>query len=61
MHRVPHGERPYATPVQRLLTIIRLNDEEQDVVADKSGPVARQALQHQLKVGEWLAINAASR
>lgn len=39
---------------------MRLNDEEQDVVADKSGPVARQALQHQLKVGEWLAINSAA-
>jgi hypothetical protein len=49
MHRVPHWERLYATPVQRLLTIMRLNDEEQDVVADKSGPVALQALQHQLK------------
>jgi hypothetical protein len=46
--------------VQRLLTIMRLNDEEQDIVAGKSGPVARQALQHQLKVGEWLAINSAA-
>jgi predicted aconitase len=32
---------------------MRLNDEEQDIVAGKSGPVARQALQHQLKVGEF--------
>ena len=30
-----------------------LNDEEQDILAGKSGPVARQALQHQLKVGEF--------
>src|SRR5215467_9171171 len=32
---------------------MRLNDEEQDILAGKSGPVARQALQHQLKVGEF--------
>jgi predicted aconitase len=30
-----------------------LNDEEQDTLTGKSGPVARQALQHQLKVGEF--------
>src|SRR5258708_9057747 len=30
---------------------MRLNDEEQDIRAGRSGPVARQALQHQLKVG----------
>ena len=30
-----------------------LNDEEQDILAGKSGPVARQALQHQIKVGEF--------
>jgi predicted aconitase len=30
-----------------------LNDEEQDILAGKSGPVARQALQHQQKVGEF--------
>ena len=30
-----------------------LNDEEQDILAGKAGPVARQALQHQLKVGEF--------
>src|SRR5260221_3298443 len=37
---------------------MRLNDEEQDIVAGKSGPVARQALQHQLKVGEFFgAVN----
>src|ERR1700745_2265282 len=32
---------------------MRLNDEEQDILAGKSGPVARQALQHQLKVGDF--------
>ena len=32
---------------------MRLNDEEQDILAGKSGPVARQALQHQIKVGEF--------
>src|SRR5215470_12200631 len=32
---------------------MRLNDEEQDILAGKSGPVARQALQHQLKVGAF--------
>jgi predicted aconitase len=34
---------------------MRLNDEEQDILAGKSGAVARQALQHQLKVGEFFA------
>ena len=32
---------------------MRLNDEEQDMLAGKCGPVARLALQHQLKVGEF--------
>jgi predicted aconitase len=32
---------------------MRLNDEEQDMLAGKRGPVARLALQHQLKVGEF--------
>src|SRR6266851_7617028 len=32
---------------------MRLNDEEQDIVAGKSGPVARQALEHQIKVGDF--------
>ncbi len=32
---------------------MRLNDEEQDILTGKSGPVARQALQHQLKVGAF--------
>jgi predicted aconitase len=30
-----------------------LNDEEQDILTGKSGPVTRQALQHQLKVGDF--------
>ena len=30
-----------------------LNDEEQDILAGKFGPAARQALQHQIKVGEF--------
>src|SRR5262245_23533224 len=32
---------------------MRLNDEEQDILAGKFGPVAREALQHQIKVGEF--------
>src|SRR5262252_1215092 len=32
---------------------MRLNDEEQDMLAGKRGPVARLALQHQLNVGEF--------
>ena len=32
---------------------MNLNDEEQDILAGKCGPVARLALQHQLKVGEF--------
>ena len=32
-----------------------LNDEEQHILAGKFGPVARQALQHQLKVGEFFS------
>jgi predicted aconitase len=32
---------------------MRLNDEEQDMLAGKCGPVARLALQHQLKVGKF--------
>jgi predicted aconitase len=32
---------------------MRLDDEEQDILAGKCGPVARQALQHQIKVGEF--------
>src|SRR3984893_9889054 len=30
-----------------------LNEEEQDILAGKSGPVPQQALQHQIKVGEF--------
>src|SRR5438874_2888092 len=32
-----------------------LNDEEQDIMAGKSGRGAQQALQHQLKVGEFFS------
>jgi predicted aconitase len=32
---------------------MKLNDEEQDILAGKSGPVALRALQHQIKVGEF--------
>jgi predicted aconitase len=32
---------------------MRLNDEERDMIAGKCGPVARLALQHQQKVGEF--------
>src|SRR6201984_2376218 len=35
------------------MTLMRLNDEEQDILAGKSGPVARHALEHQMKVGEF--------
>ena len=34
-----------------------LNDEEQEILAGNSGPVARQALQHQLKVGEFFGAD----
>src|SRR3954463_7756549 len=32
---------------------MKLNEEEKDILAGKSGPVPRQALQHQVKVGEF--------
>jgi predicted aconitase len=32
---------------------MKLNDEEQDILAGKSGPVPRQALQHQIQVGDF--------
>src|ERR1700726_1278768 len=32
---------------------MKLNEEEQDILAGKSGPVPQQALQHQIKVGEF--------
>ena len=32
---------------------MKLNEEEQDIQSGKAGPVARQALQHQMKVGEF--------
>jgi predicted aconitase len=36
---------------------MRLNDEEQDMLAGKCGPVARLALRHQLKVGEFFGAD----
>ena len=32
---------------------MKLNDEENDILAGKAGPVPQQALQHQMKVGEF--------
>jgi predicted aconitase len=32
---------------------MKLNDEEHDILAGKAGPVPQQALQHQIKVGEF--------
>ena len=32
---------------------MKLNDEEQDILAGKAGPVPQQALQHQIKVGAF--------
>jgi predicted aconitase len=32
---------------------MKLNDEEQDILAGKAGPVPQQALQHQIKVGDF--------
>src|SRR6202790_1866976 len=32
---------------------MKLNEEEQDILAGNSGPVPQQALQHQIKVGEF--------
>src|SRR5947207_12993431 len=34
---------------------MKLNDEEQDILAGKAGPVPQQALQHQIKVGDFFA------
>jgi predicted aconitase len=34
---------------------MKLNDEEQDILAGKSGPVLQEALQHQIKVGDFFA------
>ena len=33
--------------------MMNLNAEEQDILAGKCGPVAQQALRHQVKVGEF--------
>jgi len=35
------------------MTTMRLNDEERDILAGKLGAVAKQALQHQIMVGEF--------
>src|SRR3974390_286882 len=35
------------------MTSMILNDEEQDLLAGKFGPTPRQALQHQIMVGEF--------
>src|ERR1700755_1783203 len=32
---------------------MKLNEEENDILAGKAGPVPQQALQHQIKVGEF--------
>ena len=32
---------------------MKLNDEENAILAGKAGPVPQQALQHQIKVGEF--------
>ena len=35
------------------MATMRLNDEESDILAGKAAPVPQQALQHQIKVGEF--------
>src|SRR6267142_5510960 len=35
------------------MTAMKLNDEENDILAGKAGPIPKQALQHQIKVGEF--------
>ena len=32
---------------------MKLNDEEQDILAGKAGPVPQEALKHQIKVGNF--------
>src|SRR5450759_1076569 len=39
------------------MTSMHLNDEEQDILAGKSGPVPQQALRHQIIVGEFFGAN----
>ena len=34
---------------------MKLNDEEQDILAGKLGPVPQEALKHQIAVGDLLA------
>ena len=44
-------------PARRSMTSMKLNDEEQDILAGKSGPVPQQALQHQIKVGDFFGAD----
>jgi hypothetical protein len=39
---------------------MKLNDEEQDILAGKLGPVPQQALRHQIAVGEFLRCRGTS-
>jgi len=45
-------DRRYAIRVHRL-TDMRLNDEEQQILAGDFGPVPQQALRHQISVGDF--------
>ena len=40
---------------------MKLNDEEQDILAGKAGPVPQQALQHQIKVGDFFGARISCR
>ena len=40
---------------------MKLNDEEQDILAGKAGPVPQQALQHQIKVGDFFGAATSCR
>jgi predicted aconitase len=39
------------------MTAMKLNDEENDILAGKAGPVPKQALLHQIKVGEFFGAS----
>ena len=39
------------------LTTMKLNDEEQDILAGKAGPVPQLALEHQIKVGDFFGAD----
>src|SRR5260221_5507117 len=47
------GQGSARLPRNDRLTSMKLNEEEQDILSGKAGPVACQALQHQMKVGEF--------